>query len=146
MKFSAKFEGGQQLAKALSQLSTSVSQKVKVDALTAGAGFIQRMASSLAPRSGGQGEHLADNIVVAPVTRSSLNRRGRDTETVVEVGPSLKPDDFFYGFFQEFGTAQHAAQPFMRPAFDREAPSTSLNVIKAWLWDAIRKRIPAFRR
>lgn len=41
---------------------------------------------------------------------------GAGRHAVVEVGPTNKA---FYGTFQEFGTAHHAAQPFMRPTFDR---------------------------
>jgi HK97 gp10 family phage protein len=140
-----RFEGGKQLADALATLSTSVSRKVQVESLTAAAEPIRLEATTLAPRSDGPGPHLADNIVIGSIGRAALDRRDRGSETVVEVGPSMKPDDLFYGFFQEFGTARHGAQPFMRPAFDGKARQ-SLGLLHGYLWHAIRKRIPSLRK
>lgn len=104
MKTTLRLEGGKEMAAALEQLSKNVSRKVQLEALEAGAGFIQRAAADLAPRSDADKEHLADNIVVAPIGRATLKRRGRESETVMEVGPAFKPDDFFYGCVFGSGT------------------------------------------
>ncbi len=58
------------------------------------------------------GPDLADNIVISTTRVKGLP----SSETAaVAVGPAKRS---FYGFYQEFGTAFHGAQPFMRPAFD----------------------------
>jgi HK97 gp10 family phage protein len=141
MKVQVRFEGGLELSKALATLSEAVSRKVQVEALTAGGTIMQRIAAAQAPRSQDGPPHLADHIVVGAVSARKLEARGRASETVVEVGLERKPTDVFYGVFQEYGTVRHAAQPFMRPAFDQGA-QRSLDVIRAWLWHAIRKRVP----
>lgn len=138
---SMKIEGGRDLAKNLALLPKAVSRKVQIAALTEGGQPIQRTASSLAPRDQGSGPHLADNIVISAPSAASLEKRERFDETVVEVGPARKPHDVFYGYFQEFGTAFHPAQSFMRPAFDQNAP-LSINRILSAFWIAIRKVLP----
>lgn len=139
---SVKFQGGRDLVKRLEALPSAVSRKVQITALTEGAKPIQARASALAPRDEkASPPHLADNIVIGAVSEAQIIKRGREGETVVEVGPSLKPSDHFYGFFQEFGVAHHPAQPFMRPAFDENAPR-SLNIILSAFWTAIRKVLP----
>lgn len=55
------------------------------------------------------GVTLAEEIVFQ-VKVSTVKDRA-----AVEVGPTRRA---FYGRFQEFGTEQHAAQPFMRPTLD----------------------------
>lgn len=139
---SLNIEGGVQLAQALDRLEHSVSRKVKVNALREAAEPIREMAETLAPRDdNASGEHLADHIVIGVPTERSLEVRGRESETIVEVGPELRPEDFFYGFFQEHGTAFHEAQPFLLPAFDSEA-NQALNILVDELWWAIRRGGP----
>lgn len=138
---SFKFTGGQDLVKRLEQLDSAVSRKVQIAALRDGAEVIRSRAAALAPRSEQGPPHLADNIVIGAVSEAQIIKRGREGETIVEVGPSLKPLDFFYGFFQEYGTARHQAQPFMRPAFDTGA-SVAVNIVLSAFWAAIRKVLP----
>lgn len=134
---SLRIDGGKELAARLGRLEQSVSRKVKVNALREAAEPIRATAAQLAPRSS-DAPHLAENIVIGTLTENRLERIGRDTETVVEVGPAAGKggDDFFYGLFQEFGTAFHPAQPFMRPAFDAWAPR-SLSILVSSLWRAL---------
>lgn len=144
MKFSMKVEGGQDLLRRLQQLPAAVSRPVRVHALMQGGEPIREEASALAPYDQESGEpHLQDNIVVAPLSERTLESRGRGTETVVEIGPELRPDDLFYGFFQEFGTKHHPAQPFMRPAFDARAQD-ALEIIEDELWFAVRRGVDRF--
>lgn len=145
MKVSLKIQGGMDLARHLKALPEALSRKVQVEALKDGAEPMREMATDLAPRGAGPGPHLADNIVVGAPTQASLERRGRFDETVVEVGPSRKPNDVFYGFFQEFGTRHHAAQPFMRPAFDSQA-GHSLTRILSSFWRVIKRALPTVGR
>lgn len=120
--FAMRFEGGQQLAKRLQQLPLNVGRRTMLQALKDGAEPIQERAADLAPRAPGAPD-LADHIVVATV-------RGEDP--TVAVGPTR---EFLYGFYQEFGTSRHSAQPFMRPAFN-ESPK-SLGIIGGALWRAL---------
>lgn len=60
------------------------------------------------------GASRAEAGAAARAANSAAGGQGR--HAVVEVGPTQKA---FYGVFQEFGTAHHKAQPFMRPTWDR---------------------------
>lgn len=138
-----KIEGGQALARQLGQLPRELSRQVQVNALKAAAEPIRTTAEALAPRDDqANSPHLDQNIVIGAVTEARLENAGRTTETVVEVGPAggRGGDDFFYGFFQEYGTAHHEAQPFMRPAFDEES-RRALNILVDELWWSLRRGI-----
>lgn len=141
MKVNITITGASDLAKRLEQLPAAVSRTVQVNALKAGAEVIRDRAAALAPRSPGPGPHLADDIVIGTISAARLERQDRGNEVVVEVGPSLKPNDHFYGYFQEYGTIRHQAQPFMRPAFDTGAPLALTRILSA-MWLAIRKALP----
>jgi HK97 gp10 family phage protein len=141
VRIDLRFSGGAELARTLNAMAGSVSHAVKVKALTEAAAPIRSQAASMAPRDPtSSGRHLADNIVIGSVSRARLESAGRPSETVVEVGPALKPSDHFYGFFQEYGTVRHGAQPFMRPAFDANW-QRSLTILQAALWREIRTKI-----
>ena len=105
--FSTKFAGGAELARTLGKLSIAVSVKVSRDALKFAAEPVRAKAGALAPRRA-PAPDLADNIVIS-------SARVQDTEAAaVAIGPSKA---FPHGLLQEIGTAHHAAQPFLRPAF-----------------------------
>lgn len=141
MRVSYTITGAADLAKRLRELPKAVGAKVQTQALIAGAEPMRREASSRAPRGSGTGPHLADDIVIGTVSARRLESQGRGDQTVVEVGPSKRPHDHFYGYFQEFGTVHHRARPFMRPAFDLQARN-SLNLALMAMWTAIRKALP----
>ena len=140
--FTMRIEGAADLARVLNQLPSATSRKVVLDALRAGATLVQAPAAAHAPRSPDP-PHLAMNIGISAVNRVGSTEGGRwwqldeADEFAVAVGPTK---DFFYGLFQEYGTVDHAAQPFMRPAFDTGAPR-ALNVIGALLWAALRRHL-----
>ncbi len=121
MKFKHRIDDN--ITARLRQMSDAVSHEVAIEALKEAAEPIRALASALAPRSN-QAPHLADNIIVSETTRVrgfGGSGRWRDVDpfvSTVAIGPSYRPEDIFYGQFQEFGTAHHAAQPFLRPAFD----------------------------
>lgn len=132
-----KLVGGADLAKRLNELPLAVSKRVQRQALMKGAEPIRASAASGAPRDPeANAPHLADNIVIG--TRSKT--RAGEGETIVEVGPALQPSDHFYGYFQEYGTVDHPAQPFMRPAFDQNA-QRSLNIVLSELWTSVKKKL-----
>ena len=56
----------------------------------------------------------------------------------VHVGVAGKKQSLARGFFQEFGTVEHAAQPFMRPAWEGNKDA-ALEIIKRDLGGEIEK-------
>lgn len=68
----------------------------------------------------------ADAKALAPVDTGNLRNSissevtgdGRFGAITAEIGPTAE-----YGIYQEFGTSRMAAQPFLGPAFDRQAPA-----------------------
>jgi hypothetical protein len=64
--------------------------------------------------------NLKTNILVSG-TLSKSQKADHEKQSAMEryVGPATRA---FHGFFQELGTARHAAHPFLRPAFDGNWP------------------------
>lgn len=126
MNISVRFEGGKEIAEALHKLSERANKRVSTEVLQIGAEPIRETAARLAPRRA-PAPDLADNIVIA-------TQRARESETAaVSVGPSK---GFGYGLPQEVGTAFHAAQPYLRPAFDARM-SAALDRIRAAYWTVL---------
>lgn len=125
---SMRFEGGQELAKVLASLPTRVSRSVQREALFAVAEPMRARMARLAPREPGAPD-IADNIVVSG-GRGGKDKFGDEKAISVAIGPAK---GFFYGFYQEYGTARHGAQPFARPAFDGEVPKIPAALAQA-LW------------
>lgn len=121
-------KGGAAVASGLQELSTRLSRKVLRTALEDAAEPMRAAASAKAPRAPGAPD-LAENIVIS-------NARPADGSVGIAVGPS-KP--FFYGWFQEFGTSRHGAQPFLRPAFDSEVERTA-RAVKDAAWRELMRR------
>lgn len=133
-----QFTGGKELAATLRALPDAVERKMILEALEEAAEPMRARAAQLAPRAPGAPD-LADNIGISVANRLGDVGGGRwqarhDEEHAVAVGPTK---NFFYGIFQEYGTSRHRAQPFLRPAFDSEAPR-ALTSFAAALWKAIK--------
>ncbi len=127
--------GDQHLSEALLALSDELKPAVLFEALEqAGEPMRARMAQ-LAPR-GDQAPHMADNIGISRLRRVD-GVTLHDDEVAVAIGPTK---GFFYGYFQERGTIHHAAQPFVRPAFDSERDH-ALNAIARELWAALQRAL-----
>lgn len=138
MRMDVSMTGDKELIAKLQQLPAAMSRSVQLAALKAGAEPIREMASTLAPRDERAGApHLADNIIIGVASKRALDAEGLFDVTAVEIGPS---QPFFYGFFQEVGTAFAPAQPFLRPAFDSQV-RRSLRIVASEAWIAIRKRL-----
>lgn len=137
MQVSWRVEGGDELARALEQMPDAVKRPTVIAALKDGGEPIRAAAAARAPRGAGP-EHLADHIAISAISDSSTNRGGRDAETdfAVKIGPSRQ---FFYGLFEELGSAHQPARPWLRPAFDTLA-GQALGVIGRELWNAIRAK------
>ncbi len=126
-----KFEGGSELIKAMEALSPRVSKNVLKAALEDAAEPMRAKMSRLAPRDPDPID-LADNIVIGNVRAKS---DGGQAATVA-IGPAK---GFFYGFYQEFGTVHHSAQPFMRPAWDSGVSRAIADIGRA-MWTALASR------
>jgi HK97 gp10 family phage protein len=98
---SLQLHGMEQLLRQLEQVG-SEAERVKKDALLAGAEVVQQAASERAPRDTGK---LAENIVISDIKEDGT----------VDIGPDR---DRFYGLFLEFGTSKMSARPFLQPAFE----------------------------
>lgn len=127
MKVTVRFEGGDELAANLAKLSIPLSKKIMREALTEAGEPIRAMAARLAPHHPGAPD-LRDHIGIGPVRSSE--------QGAVAVGPTR---EFYYGFFQEFGTRHNRAHAFMRPAFDIQAPK-ALGILGQALWRELAAR------
>lgn len=111
ISFGAKTEGLEQLARKLAKLSDpDFARSVMSDAIFSGARTIQERAKQLAPVDSGT---LKDNIIV---------RKFGNDYAVVANSP--------HAHLQEFGTLNHSANPFIRPAYDQEKTKVVANVEK----------------
>ena len=107
-----EFKGLRELDAALRALPEEMQGAPVRAGLKAGAEVLREGMALRAPRDPDvNGVTLADEIVA--VVRISNKK---DT-AVAQIGPSRRA---FYGGFQEFGTVNHAAQPFMRPTLDQD--------------------------
>lgn len=106
------FKGLSDLDHALRQLPEEMQAAPVRAALKAGARVIQDGMQRRAPR---------DPNVVAPTLAEDIGITTRvsnkKSEAYALIGPSKR---VFYGTFQELGTSNHPAQPFMRPALDED--------------------------
>ena len=135
MSIEIEQRGSKELLAALSALEAAMTRPVLIEALTAGAEPMRAHVEALTVRSRKRTPHTADEIVISAPSAAQLERRER-FDVVVEMGPSKRPHDHFYWFFQEYGTIRHRAQPAMRPAFDAQA-NTCLGLILTTLWGVI---------
>lgn len=108
-------EGLSETAEALQDLTKATQANVLRRVLLAAGEPIAAEARSLAPVATGK---LLASISVTPAQPSKMTRSGRaaydkqsQVEVLVEAGPVPE------SIFQEFGTANNAAHPFMRPAW-----------------------------
>lgn len=123
-----RFEGGQELERALGQLSLRLGKKILNEALREGAEPIRKAAAAKAPRSS-DSEHIAENIGISNARPQQLEDRG-DIAAAINIGPVK---GFAYGLPLEIGTVKAPAQPFMRPAFDTQV-DRALKIIGDAAW------------
>lgn len=98
-------DGTEALRTQLLSLDREVSGAALILALDKGAEVLQGAMASLAPRDTGE---LAENI------GREMTRLGHKRAEIA-VAPEKEA---FHGIFQELGTSDMPAQPFMRPALD----------------------------
>lgn len=130
-KTTFKIEGLRELDHALKELPRATARKVLLQTLKKEAQPIADDAASFAPDDPATGgKDLRSSMLVL-----SNPAKLRESDVEVAVGPSKKT---FYGLFQEFGTAHHGPQPFLRTAFDSNVMRV-LNGIKNTLAEEIEK-------
>lgn len=104
----AAFEGGAEFARKLAELDENLGGALLMEAAIAGAEPIRDTAATLAPRATGD---LSENIDTEVAT-------AQPRKAVVHIGPNK--EKAWHGIFPELGTANQAAQPYLRPAFDEK--------------------------
>ncbi|KMY59954.1 Phage protein HK97 gp10 [Geobacillus stearothermophilus] len=124
-----RLEGMQELLRQLEQVG-SEAERIKKDALLAGAEIIQQAASEKAPRDTGK---LAENIVISDMKEDGT----------VDIGPDR---DRFYGLFVEFGRKAGTKKgrkypkadphPFLQPAFEE-----NIDRVQDEMADVIRREL-----
>jgi HK97 gp10 family phage protein len=134
MSVKVKIEGLKEVKAALRELPDATAKNVMRRVLRKAGEPIAAAARSLVPVAQGD---LRDSIAVS----TKLSKRQRkmyrkankdDVEVFVGAGPHPQ------AHLQEFGTSDHPAQPFLRPAWDQHKRPV-LDSIKAYMWTDIRK-------
>lgn len=138
--------GFKDLEKELAKLATPATRKASARrALRKSAEPVATAAQGMAPR--GDTGTLAPSVTVGTrlsKRQASLHRRMfRDDRAAVEMFVGAGP--LSSAHTQEFGTRHHAAQPFLRPAWD-QGQSQMLETLKAELWADISKAVARAER
>ena len=136
MTITVKVAGLKEVQAALRALPNATAKNIMRRVLLKRAGPVAEAARALVPVHEG---HLRNSIHVS--TRLTRRQRGRhrkvDRDDVeVFVGPGSDPA----AHLQEFGSSHHAAQPFMRPAWDRTKDDL-LEGVGADMWAEIEKAV-----
>ena len=142
--------GFKDLEMALEELSKSAGKGVLRRSLIKAAQPIADVASSLAPddpRTTSEDLHreISVSTKLSKRDKSQHRKMFRDDRAAIEVfvGPSTKA--YPQALLQEFGTVNHPPQPFMRPAWDREAHPT-LDRLGQEVWLELDKSIARAER
>lgn len=162
-KSSLRVEGLKELDEALKEFSRATGGNILKRAVSEGGALVAEEAVRLAPKDEGDLKReikvskakiinpgtaafaramreTGDRAIAAAAARAA-NRSagGAGRSAVCHVGPTKRVGQ---GILQEFGTAHHAPQPFMRPAWDgkgREAPAVIRDALKEGI-DKARER------
>jgi HK97 gp10 family phage protein len=128
-----KVTGLKEIERVLQRLPARLGEKVIRAALRAGAQVIRKDAQSKVPILKAPDKRRKPGTVKKAITikRSKQDKFGvylgvkglsKDDKHVFKNNKGTKaannPDDPFYWFFLEFGTAKMPAKPFLRPAFE----------------------------
>ena len=132
----AKLEGGVDMEKLLFQLQKSTPKRVVTKVMVRSLEPMKITAQLLAPI--GRTLRLTEGIEISKKTRP---REQRKSDVEVYCGPT----GVSYSIAQEFGTVDHAPQPFMRPAWD-QTKTKVLAVFAEEIWDEIYKAIERLER
>jgi HK97 gp10 family phage protein len=146
MAVTVKLEGFKELEKELAKLATPAARKASARrALKVAAQPMADAGQAKAPR-GETGDLSASVAVGTKLSKRQAKahrKMFRNDKAAVEIFVGPGPDPAAWN--QEFGNRNHAAQPFMRPAFDQEAMPT-LDRLGKELWSDISKSVARAER
>jgi HK97 gp10 family phage protein len=126
-KVRVEVKGLRELGQALQALDKDLQKKVAFSAVAAGASVIRKLAKQKAPVSSPE---LSPEVSPGYLRDSIIMRRQRKSRKTAEYAVTVrhkgakaqlrkdKTNPYQIGIYNEFGTVNHAAQPFMRPAFE----------------------------
>lgn len=127
-----RVEGLRQLQKSLKELPRATGKNALKRALMSAGKPIESSAKARAPRLSG---HLQRSVTTGTkLTQRQKKQHKKESAVEVFVGAGGLPQ----AHLQEFGTAEHGPQPFLRPAWDGNK-MTALNLIKTDLAKEIEK-------
>lgn len=136
MKMGVKLRGFRELDKALSELPRATAKNVLRKVGKAALEPMADQAAALAPERSGK---LAFSIAISERgTRRAVWKKKKPHEFVMAMGPASGLGTLQYAAFDEFGTVDTPALPFMRPAWDG-GKHQALETVKDMLWVEIRK-------
>lgn len=129
-----KIEGFKELDQQLGRLSKTAGRAALRKAGKSALEPMARIARQIAPDdpSTNGPRDLSESIDVSTRTTAQYLPEGKFLMNLY-MGPSTKA---FHGAWQEFGTVNHAPQPFMRPAWDRDSGNL-IERLRIDLWDSI---------
>jgi HK97 gp10 family phage protein len=136
VKTTIRVEGLRELKAALDELPKATGTNILKRALTEAGQPVARDAAAAAPDDPETGGYdLRTSIKVGTrLSRRQRKRLRKESKVEVYIGAGPLPQ----AHLQEFGTAHHGPQPFMRPAFDSNKRGM-VEAIKASLWREIDK-------
>lgn len=116
MTVTLKLEGLEQTNANLLELSRATSRNVLKRVLLAAGEPVANDAAQLAPYRSGR---LSFSLSVSTqLTRRQRQQRAKENEVEVYIGPAGGNGALNYASFEEFGTIDTPAHPFMRPAWE----------------------------
>lgn len=135
MRIKVDIKGADELIKNLGKIGKNPSRRALGKATQAGAEPIVRRQKELAPVDTGR---LRDSIRSKFAYRSS-------SRVTVEISSNMKLDPgksswHTHDFYQEFGTSQHPAQPFARPAAD-EKKELAVEIVRNVMQEAVLEEV-----
>lgn len=137
MPASVRIEGMDELQKKLRRLPDNLKKKTLMKAMRMGAKPIRDAAQAKAPRRKSLPRRTTGKPLYMTIKVTAARRRRGHSEVSLRVGPTKGGA---HGILQELGTVHHAAQPFMRPAFDAHKDE-SVKIIAGELEDAIKREV-----
>lgn len=135
MQTTVKLVGMDEIERKLAQVKGATAKNKMRKVLREAGEPVARRARALAPSDEGD---LQESIDVSPLLNRSQRRehpKGYFADLEIHIGPS----GLVQGITQEFGTIHHAANPFMRPAWDGMEMKT-LDKIGALAWSEVHKK------
>lgn len=128
--------GKKQVHNALMAASLPMVKKIRQRAPKAGRSYYRYYRGSARQRAAGNAQASRKEVQPGGL-RKAIARKRIKTARGVAVGIYIKPNAFYWRFF-EYGTPHMPAEPFIRNSFDEDAPA-AVDTFKTRLRDNIDK-------